>query len=91
MNYKFLKVYAKSPNPFNFSNQQNRPVYQKEGFRKIVHIEEVEQAFVITDKMDIKSTIQYFSMLGVDYLRACKYHKTISQLEKSYRVMIDEP
>jgi hypothetical protein len=91
MNYRFLKVHAKSTNPFNFSDKQNRPVYQKDGSRKIVHIEEVEKAFVITEKMDIKSTIQYFSMLSVDYLRACKYYKIVSQLEKNYRIMIEEP
>lgn len=91
MSYKFLKVYAKSYNPFHFSNEQNRPVFQRIGSRKHIVIKEIEDAFVITEKMDIKETIQYFNMLGVDYLRACKYHKVVSLLESNYRVTIDEP
>jgi hypothetical protein len=91
MNYKFLKVYAKSPNPFRFSNEQNRPVFQRIGSRKHIFVEEVEHALVITEKMDLKETIQYFNMLGVDYLRACKYHKLVSLLENNYRITIDEP
>lgn len=86
-----LKIYAKSNNPFSFSNQQNRPIFQKVGSRKHIFIEEIQQAFVITNKMDIKSTIQYFNMLGIDYLRACKYYKTIFDLEAVYRININEP
>lgn len=91
MNYKFLKVYGKSQHPFDFSNKQNRPVFQRVGVRKHIFVEEVEQAFEVTKKMDLKATVQYFNMLGVDYIRACKYCETVSQLEKNFRIMIEEP
>jgi hypothetical protein len=91
MNYKFLKVYAKSRNPFHFSNEQNRPVFQRHGSRKHVFVEDIERALVITENMNLKETIQYFNMLGVDYLRVCKYHKFVSQLKHNYHITIDEP
>ncbi len=91
MPFRLMTVYAKANNPFHFSNKQNRPIFQRVGSRKHVFVEEIEQAFTVSAKMDLKSTIQYFNMLGIDYLRACKYHKTVSQLEQAYRIRIDEP
>jgi hypothetical protein len=88
---RHVRVYAKANNPFHFSNKQNRPIFQSVGSRKHIHVEAVEQAFTVSQKMDVKSTIQYFNMLGIDYLRACKYHKTVHQLENMYRIRIEEP
>ena len=91
MKRSFLKVNAKSSDPFHFSNQQNRPVFQKVGSRKHIHVEEVKMAFEVSNKMDLKSTIQYFNMLGIDYIRACKYYDSVMQLESNYRLKLCEP
>lgn len=86
MPYKHLPVRAKASEPFQFSNNQNRPVFQKMETRKVLKIKDIELALAITISWDVKSTVQYFDGLGVDYLRACKYHKIVSQLERNYQI-----
>jgi hypothetical protein len=86
MPYKRLHVQAKANEHFKFSNKQNRPVFQNIETRKVFKIKDIELALRITENWDVNDTIQYFQGMGVDYLRVCKYHKMVSQLEYNYNI-----
>jgi hypothetical protein len=72
-------------------NSATKQIFHKRNMRKPHSIKFISQAFKVSEKMNLKETLQYFDSLNIDYTKACKYFEVVKKLHADFSVDIEEP